>query len=61
MQLIDPTRLAPAIYRGPFHERQKALGAAFYEDMDCLWTAHFGDPVREYWAVRRDVGCVVPR
>jgi len=56
MQLIDPNRLAPAIYRGPFHERQKALGAVFYEDMDCLWTAHFGDPVREYWAVRKDVG-----
>ena len=56
MRPIDPDALPASIYRGPFHERQKAMGAAFYEDMDCLWTAHFGDPVQEYWAVRRNVG-----
>jgi aminomethyltransferase len=41
---------------GPFQERQEALGATFYEDMGWLWTAGFGDPVEEYWAVRRGVG-----
>jgi aminomethyltransferase len=41
---------------GPFHECQRALGATFYEDMGWLWTRSFGDPVTEYWAVRRDVG-----
>jgi aminomethyltransferase len=56
MEPIDPDRLASDVYRGPFHERQRALGAAFYEDMGCLWTANFGDPAAEYEAVLRGVG-----
>jgi aminomethyltransferase len=48
--------VTPDIRTGPFHERQKAAGATFYEDMGWLWTRSFGDPVEEYWAVRRDVG-----
>jgi aminomethyltransferase len=41
---------------GPFHGRQRGLGATFYEDMGWLWTRSFGDPAAEYWAVRRDAG-----
>lgn len=44
------------IATGPFHERQRSLGATFYEDMGWLWTRSFGDPEAEYWAVRREVG-----
>lgn len=44
------------IETGPFHERQRSLGATFYEDMGWLWTRSFGDPEDEYWAVRRGVG-----
>jgi aminomethyltransferase len=48
--------IGPEIQTGPFHGRQRALGATFYEDMGWLWTRSFGDPVAEYWAVRRDAG-----
>ena len=48
--------IGPEIQTGPFHERQRALGATFYEDMGWLWTRSFGDPVAEYWAVRREAG-----
>jgi hypothetical protein len=41
------------IETGPFHERQRSLGATFYEDMGWLWTRSFGDPEDVYWAVRR--------
>lgn len=48
--------ITPDIRTGPFHARQVALGASFYEDLGSLWTRAFGDPEGEYWAVRRDVG-----
>jgi aminomethyltransferase len=48
--------IPPEIQTGPFHERQRALGGSFYEDMGWLWTRAFGDPVAEYWAVRRGAG-----
>jgi len=44
------------LYKGPFHERQVAAGGSFYEDYGDLWARAFGDPVGEYWAVRRGVG-----
>lgn len=54
---MEPIEVVPDdVQTGPFHERQKALGATFYEDMGWLWTAAFGNPVEEYWAVRRGVG-----
>jgi aminomethyltransferase len=54
---MEPIEVIPdEVATGPFHERQRALGATFYEDMGWLWTRSFGDPVAEYWAVRRDVG-----
>jgi glycine cleavage system T protein (aminomethyltransferase) len=48
--------VAPGTRTGPFHERQRALGATFYEDTGWLWTRSFGEPLKEYWAVRRDAG-----
>jgi aminomethyltransferase len=51
---IATEAISSEIYVGPFHERQRALGGAFYEDYGTLWTATFGDPVSEYWSVRRD-------
>ncbi len=48
--------ISEEIHVGPFHARQRELGATFYEDYGTLWTASFGDPVSEYWAIRRDVG-----
>ena len=53
MELVGA--VPPGVETGPFHARQEALGATFYEDLGWLWTASFGDPVAEYWAVRRDV------
>jgi glycine cleavage system T protein (aminomethyltransferase) len=54
---VEPIETVPeGTNTGPFHERQKGLGATFYEDMGWLWTRAFGDPEKEYWAVRRDVG-----
>ncbi len=56
---MDPIELADItndIYAGPFHGVQRASGADFYEDLGNLWTRSFGDPVAEYWAVRRDAG-----
>jgi aminomethyltransferase len=54
MEPIDV--VPPEIRTGPFHDRQRAIGGSFYEDMGWLWTRAFGDPVAEYWAVRRDAG-----
>jgi aminomethyltransferase len=54
MEPIDD--ITEDLYKGPFHERQVALGGTFYEDLGNLWTRAFGDPVGEYWAVRRSVG-----
>jgi aminomethyltransferase len=51
---IDAVASGPQ--KGPFHERQRALGATFHEDGGRLWTGSFGDPTQEYWAVRRDAG-----
>jgi aminomethyltransferase len=56
MEPIEVIGPEPDIAIGPFHMRQRALGATFYEDMGWLWTRSFGDPVAEYWAVRRRVG-----
>lgn len=56
MEPIRADALPSDIVLGPFHERQRALGATFYEDYGRLWVASFGDPVAEYWAVRRDAG-----
>jgi aminomethyltransferase len=53
---IAPEAVTPDVYAGPFHGVQKAAGATFYEDMGALWTKAFGDPVDEYWAVRRGAG-----
>ncbi len=54
---MEPIEIVPDhVQVGPFHDRQKALGATFYEDMGWLWTAAFGNPTEEYWAVRRSVG-----
>lgn len=54
---MEPIDVVPEnVQTGPFHGRQTALGATFYEDMGWLWTAAFGNPVEEYWAVRRGVG-----
>lgn len=54
MEPITMEDISPDIYVGPFHEKQRALGGTFYEDYGTLWTATFGDPVSEYWSVRRD-------
>lgn len=55
MDPIDLNAITDDIYVGPFHDVQRAAGASFYEDLGHLWTKSFGDPVAEYWAVRRDV------
>jgi aminomethyltransferase len=55
MDPIDLDAISDDIYLGPFHDVQRAAGASFYEDLGHLWTKSFGDPVAEYWAVRRDV------
>lgn len=54
MEPIKNDAISPDIYVGPFHAKQRALGATFYEDYGTLWTASFGDPVSEYWSVRKD-------
>ena len=56
MEPIAIEDISSDVYVGPFHEKQRALGGTFYEDYGTLWTATFGDPVSEYWSVRRDVG-----
>lgn len=56
MEPIDLDAITDDIYAGPFHDVQRAAGASFYEDLGHLWTKGFGDPVAEYWAVRREVG-----
>jgi aminomethyltransferase len=53
MNPIDVNLISEDIYAGPFHQVQRDAGAAFYEDSGFLWTRSFGDPVAEYWAVRR--------
>jgi glycine cleavage system T protein (aminomethyltransferase) len=54
---VDPVKvIGEDVVTGPFHDAQRRLGATFYEDMGWLWTRSFGDPVAEYWAVRRDAG-----
>ena len=55
MEPIAVESISSDIDVGPFHEKQRALGGTFYEDYGLLWTATFGDPVSEYWSVRRDV------
>jgi aminomethyltransferase len=54
MEPIDLDSLQPHVRRGPLFERQRALGATFYEDYGRLWTASFGDPDGEYRAARTD-------
>ena len=56
MEPIDLNDITSDIYAGPFHDVQREAGASFYEDYGHLWTKSFGDPVAEYWAVRREVG-----
>lgn len=56
MDPMDVTALSPEINAGPLHQRQKNAGATFYEDLGNLWTRSFGDPLAEYWVVRRGVG-----
>lgn len=54
---MDPIEeITDDLYKGPFHAKQVALRATFYEDLGNLWTRAFGDPVEEYWAVRRNAG-----
>lgn len=53
MEPIATEGISSDIDVGPFHERQRAVGGTFYEDYGSLWTATFGDPVSEYWSVRR--------
>ncbi|MEX0833338.1 MAG: aminomethyltransferase family protein [Actinomycetota bacterium] len=54
MEPIKNDEISSEIYVGPFHEKQRAIGGTFYEDYGTLWTASFGDPVSEYWSVRKD-------
>ena len=56
MDPIDLDDITSDIYVGPFHDVQRQAGASFYEDYGHLWTKSFGDPVAEYWAVRREAG-----
>jgi aminomethyltransferase len=56
MDPIDLNDITGDIYTGPFHDVQRRAGATFYEDYGHLWTKSFGDPVAEYWAVRRAAG-----
>jgi aminomethyltransferase len=49
--------ITPDLDAGPFHARQKALGATFYEDLGFLWTKRFREPEDEYWSIRR--GCAL--
>lgn len=53
---IELDELPERVRRGPVFERQRALGATFYEDYGRLWTASFGSPQDEYEAVRTGVG-----
>lgn len=53
MEPIATESISSDIDVGPFHEKQRAVGGTFYEDYGTLWTATFGDPVSEYWSVRR--------
>jgi aminomethyltransferase len=53
MEPIALEDISPSIDVGPFHGRQRQRGGSFYEDYGTLWTATFGDPVSEYWAIRR--------
>ena len=39
-----------------FHKKQEELGCEFMEWEGWFWPNHFGDPVAEHHAVRRDVG-----
>ena len=52
MEPIDLTTLSADVRRGPLFERQRAMGATFYEDYGRLWAASFGDLDREYAAIR---------
>ncbi len=52
MEPIDLTTLSSDVRRGPLFERQRAMGATFYEDYGRLWAASFGDLDREYAAIR---------
>ncbi|HEY6567957.1 MAG TPA: hypothetical protein VI341_10615, partial [Actinomycetota bacterium] len=52
MEPVDLTTLSNEVRRGPLFERQRALGATFFEDYGRLWTASFGDPEAEYRAAR---------
>ncbi len=49
---VDLTTLGDDVRRGPLFERQRALGATFFEDYGRLWTASFGDPEAEYRQAR---------
>lgn len=54
MEPVDLTTLADDVQRGPLFERQRALGATFFEDYGRLWTASFGDPEGEYRAAHEE-------
>jgi aminomethyltransferase len=44
------------IVQTAFHAKQEALGCEFMDWEGWYWPSHFGDPVAEHHAVRRDVG-----
>ncbi|HEY5860605.1 MAG TPA: hypothetical protein VIX62_10000, partial [Actinomycetota bacterium] len=52
MEPVDLTTLADDVQRGPLFDRQRAMGATFFEDYGRLWTASFGDPEAEYRQAR---------
>lgn len=56
MEPIAADQMTTDLYRGAFHALQRDQGATFYEDDGALWAASFGDPVAEYWSVRRGAG-----
>jgi aminomethyltransferase len=47
--MTEPTKTA-------FHGKLEAMGAGFNEDGGWLWMTDLGDPMKEYNAVRKDVG-----
>ena len=43
-----------------FHDAQEARGATFVEEGGWYWSVSFGDPDREYAAVRDELYCAAP-
>jgi aminomethyltransferase len=53
---VDHVSTEAEIVQTAFHHKQEGLGCEFMEWEGWYWPSHFGDPIAEHHAVRRDVG-----